>query len=209
MGTNLIGPDLKKEGPTATLPSSLVNNQMGFETDLQQRMLFKSPTNGSVYYNPQGVILAVSPGVGINTATPDSDCQIVGSLHATIMQWDHTLTGAAGSSLSTDSMDVTYEADIGGKLNLGVTNKDYSAVPAAVNLDMSGELTSVFLVTGARNTSDTAITIINGNIGDYCEIFNGTPYTITVHGVLWTVTLTTGQGCAARNADGSWYKYVV
>jgi hypothetical protein len=49
---NLVGPTYKKESTTADLPSQLVTSQMGFESDGDKRMLFKSPTNGNVYYYP-------------------------------------------------------------------------------------------------------------------------------------------------------------
>ena len=52
MGTNLIGPDYKKETTTALLPNALLASQLGFESDLLKRMCFKSPINGIRYFEP-------------------------------------------------------------------------------------------------------------------------------------------------------------
>ena len=59
-GTYLNGPDLKKERPTATLAAQLAPEQAGFETDLQKRFAFNSPTNGMEYWEQQRPLLTIN-----------------------------------------------------------------------------------------------------------------------------------------------------
>jgi hypothetical protein len=85
---------------------------MGFETDQLKRILFKSPTNGNMYYLPQGVITRTTPDVTINGAL-----NVSGAV---------TFSGLADGTSSFVSVD-PYGVLTTNTLTLDATNISYFA----------------------------------------------------------------------------------
>jgi hypothetical protein len=110
MGTNLVGPDYKKEQTTANLPSALLTSQQGHESDLLMRLAFKSPTNGMVYFIPQGAISVTTPNVGIKTPTPSVDFDVNGA------------TRIRGNLATDAGAQFTTDVQVGGGLGVNMAS---------------------------------------------------------------------------------------
>lgn len=171
MGDALVGPNYKKEATTAALPSALLTSQMGFETDALKRILFKSPTNGNMYFLPQGIITQTTPSLVVGgDESITGDLEITGN---TTFDSDTYVSYGALLRFSGSGPQPYVGANVSGALIL--SGSDSSAVPSSVKIFPDAGNSSYLEITDGGSCFNASNLSIYGDLSISGAFQNTTP----------------------------------